>query len=79
MSKSTEKVKRKYADTYKWTDDEVDSNERIQNEANLSPFFFDHCAIDKIALPCSCPSWSRPESPTVIVRSFFDFMMPTVH
>ena len=24
MSKSTEKVKKKYADTYKWTDDEVE-------------------------------------------------------
>ena len=24
MSKSTEKVKEKYADTYKWTDDEVE-------------------------------------------------------
>ena len=71
MSKSTAKVKKKYADTYKWTDDEVDSNERIQNEANLSPFFFDHCVIDKIVPPCSFPSWSRPESPSVMVRSFF--------
>ena len=24
MSKSSEKVKKKYADTYKWTDDEVE-------------------------------------------------------
>ena len=23
----------------------------------LSPFFFDHSAIDKIVPPCACPSW----------------------
>ena len=38
MSKSTENVKKKYADTYKSTDDEVElllkGHERIQNEAN---------------------------------------------
>ena len=52
---------------------------RFRHSKILSPFFFDHCAIDKIVPPCACPSWSRPESPSVMVRSFFDFMMPTVH
>ena len=37
MSKSPEKGKKKYADGYKWSDDEVeptaDGHERIQNEA----------------------------------------------
>jgi len=34
MSKSTEKVKKKYADTYKWTDDEV---ELLLTVTNLVP------------------------------------------
>ena len=76
MSKSTEKRKKKYADTYKWTDDEVELLLTVTKEYIE---YIDHCAIDKIVPPCPCPSWSRPESPSVMVRSFFDFTIPTVH
>ena len=128
MSKSTEKVTKKYADTYKWTDDEgeqlltvtkeyktkqiaksidwkssVDKYgeilEALPSVYGLNPsasftndvldilkFSLHSCSIivpfNKIVPPCACPSWSRPESPSVMVRSFFGlyhFMMPTVH
>ena len=52
---------------------------RFKHSKISCPFFFDHCAIDKIVPPCAGPSWSRSESPSVMVRSFFDFMMPTVY
>ena len=32
--------------------------------------------IDKIVPPCACPSWSRPESPSVMVRSFLTLLCP---
>ena len=38
--------------------------------------FFDYCAIDKIVPPCACPSWSSPESPSVMVRSFLTLWCP---
>lgn len=111
MSKSTEKVKKKYADTYKWTDDEVELLLKVMKQyktkqiaksidweacvdkyGEILEAYSAHypspedaaaigkdCAIDKIVPPCACPSWSRPESPSVMVRSFFDFMMSTVH
>ena len=35
MSKYTEKVKKKYADTYKWTDDEVELLLTVRNEYKM--------------------------------------------
>lgn len=59
MSKSTEKVKKKYADTYKWTDDdEVELLLTVTVSLHSSSIKV-HCAIDKIVPPCACPSWSR--------------------
>ena len=39
----------------------------------------DAAAIDKDLPHKKDELRSRPESPSVMVRSFFDFMMPTVH
>ena len=105
MSKSTEKVKKKYADTYKWTDDEVELLLTVTKEYKTKQIAksidWESC-VDKYgeileAYSAHYPSpedaaaigkdfphkkdelRSRPESPSVMVRSFFDFMMPTVH
>ena len=32
--------------------------------------------IDKIVPPCACPSWSRPDLPLVMVRSFLTLWCP---
>ena len=105
MSKSTEKVNKKYADTYKWTDDEVELlltvtkeyktkqiAKRIDGESCVDkygeileaysvhyPSPEDAAAIGKDLPHKKDELRSRPESPSVMVRSFFDFMMPTVH
>ena len=105
MSKSTEKVKKKYSDTYKWTNDEVELlltvtkeyrtkqiAKRIDGESCVDkyseileaysvhyPSPEDAAAIGKDLPHKKDELRSRPESPSVMVRSFFDFMMPTVH
>ena len=97
MSKSTENVKKKYADTYKWTDDEVELLLTVTKEYKTKQIAksidWEFC-VDKYgeileAYSAHYPSpedaaaigkdfphrkdelRSRPESPSVMARSFF--------